>query len=84
MQTELKLKLHGKLKILIHITHLGNAFTVPSGQGGYYNVGFFINWKDSWSAQVIQYIRVNGSVKATFMELKLVMKWVRVEVKFFK
>jgi len=53
-----------------HNAFASNVFTVPSGQGGYYNVGFFINWKDSWSAQVIQYIRVNGSVKATFMEQK--------------
>ena len=47
-----------------------NAFTVPSGQGGYYNVGFFINWQGTWSAQVIQYIRVNSSPVATFMEQK--------------
>ena len=53
-----------------HNAFASNAFTVPSGQGGYYNVGFFINWKDSWSAQIIHYIRVNSSVKATFMEQK--------------
>jgi len=47
-----------------------NAFTVPTGQDGYYNVGFFINWQGSWSAQVIQYIRVNSSPVATFMEQK--------------
>ena len=48
----------------------GNAFTVPSGQDGYYNVGFFINWQGTWTAQVIQYIRVNSSPVATFMERK--------------
>ena len=53
-----------------HNAFAGNAFTVPSGQGGYYNVGFFINWQGSWSAQVIQYIRVNSGVVATFMEQK--------------
>tara|TARA_Y100001935_G_scaffold254023_1_gene261809 strand:- start:379 stop:900 length:522 start_codon:yes stop_codon:yes gene_type:complete len=47
-----------------------NVFTVPTGQDGYYNVGFFINWQGSWSAQVIQYIRVNGAPVATFMEQK--------------
>ena len=47
-----------------------NAFTVPSGQDGYYNVGFFINWQGSWSGQIIQYIRVNSSPVATFMEQK--------------
>ncbi len=50
-----------------HNAFAGNAFTVPSGQGGYYNVGFFINWQGSLSAQVIQYIRVNSGVVATFM-----------------
>ena len=53
-----------------HNAFAGNAFTVPSGQDGYYNVGFFINWQGSWSAQVIQYIRVNSSPVATFMEQK--------------
>ena len=53
-----------------HNAFASNAFTVPSGQGGYYNVGFFINWQGSWSAQVIQYIRVNGAPVATFMEQK--------------
>ena len=53
-----------------HNAFAGNAFTVPSGQDGYYNVGFFINWQGSWSAQVIQYIRVNSGVVATFMEQK--------------
>ena len=53
-----------------HNAFASNAFTVPSGQGGYYNVGFFINWKDTWTAQIIHYIRVNSSVKATFMERK--------------
>ena len=53
-----------------HNAFAGNAFTVPSGQGGYYNVGFFVNWQGSWSAQVIQYIRVNSGVVATFMEQK--------------
>ena len=53
-----------------HNAFAGNAFTVPSGQGGYYNVGFFINWQGTWTAQVIQYIRVNSSVVATFMERK--------------
>ena len=53
-----------------HNAFAGNAFTVPSGQGGYYNVGFFINWQGSWSAQVIQYIRVNSAPVATFMEQK--------------
>ena len=33
-------------------------------------VGFFINWQGSWSGQVIQYIRVNSGVVATFMEQK--------------
>ena len=51
-----------------HNAFASNAFTVPSGQGGYYNVGFFINWQGSWSAQVIQYIRVNSAPVATFME----------------
>ena len=53
-----------------HNAFASNAFTVPSGQGGYYNVGFFINWQGTWSAQVIQYIRVNSSPVATFMEQK--------------
>ena len=53
-----------------HNAFASNAFTVPSGQGGYYNVGFFINWQGSWSGQVIQYIRVNSGVVATFMEQK--------------
>ena len=53
-----------------HNAFASNAFTVPSGQGGYYNVGFFINWQGTWTAQVIQYIRVNGGVVATFMERK--------------
>ena len=53
-----------------HNAFAGNAFTVPSGQGGYYNVGFFVNWQGSWSGQVIQYIRVNSSPVATFMEQK--------------
>ena len=53
-----------------HNAFANNVFTVPSGQGGYYNVGFFINWQGSWSGQVIQYIRVNGGVVATFMEQK--------------
>ena len=53
-----------------HNAFASNAFTVPSGQGGYYNVGFFVNWKDTWTAQIIHYIRVNSSVKATFMERK--------------
>ena len=53
-----------------HNAFASNAFTVPSGQGGYYNVGFFINWQGSWSGQVIQYIRVNSGVVATFMELR--------------
>ena len=53
-----------------HSAFASNAFTVPSGQGGYYNVGFFINWQGSWSGQVIQYIRVNSGVVATFMEQK--------------
>jgi len=53
-----------------HNAFASNAFTVPSGQGGYYNVGFFVNWQGSWSAQVIQYIRVNSSPVATFMEQK--------------
>tara|TARA_R100001510_G_C7616830_1_gene178749 strand:- start:48 stop:569 length:522 start_codon:yes stop_codon:yes gene_type:complete len=53
-----------------HNAFASNAFTVPSGQGGYYHVGAFVNWQGTWTGQVIFYIRVNGGPIATFMERK--------------
>ena len=53
-----------------HNAFAGNAFTVPSGQGGYYHVGAFVNWQGTWTGQVIFYIRVNSGPIATFMERK--------------